>query len=157
MKRKIQLIIGVLIMSALIASPAFCDGSRNHPGPGPRGEGPEDKMAEIEKKLNLTPEQDKLLKEAKTAHRAEMESMMQTMDTKHKELQAEIAKPGVTKQQIEPIANQIKALQSQMVDHRIDGILKIKHILSPEQFKKLESLKEERHHKGPPMKCPEER
>jgi len=154
MKGKIQVIMAMLIVSTLIALPAFCEGYPHHKGQ--QGGNFENKMAEIEKKLGLTPEQDKLLKEAKSAHRAEMESLKQAMGAKHKELQAEIAKPGVTKQQLEPIANQIKALQSQMVDRRIDGILKIKYILSPEQFQKLESLKEERH-KNFRMKCSKER
>lgn len=154
MKGKIQVIMAMVIAATLIALPAFCEGYSHHKGS--QGGNLEDKMVEIEKKLNLTPEQDKLLKEAKSAHRAEMESLKQAMGAKHKELQAEIAKPGVTKQQLEPIANQIKALQSQMVDRRIDGILNIKHILSPEQFQKLESLKEE-HHKDFRMKCSKER
>lgn len=140
MKSKIMVLIGIFIVSMFIAGSAFCDTCAHDKGEG-RGHS-KDKMASIKKELALTAEQDKLLADAKSAHRADMKSLTQALKTKHEELKTALAKPGVTKENLEPIASQIKALQSQMVDRRIDGILNIKHILSPEQFQKMQSLKD---------------
>lgn len=150
MKSKIMILIGIFVVSMFIAGSAFCDTCAHDKGEG--REHFKDKMASIKKELNLTAEQDKLLTDAKSAHRAEMESLAQALKAKHEELKTALAKPGVTKESLEPIASQIKALQSQMVDRRIDGILNIKHILSPEQFQKMQSLKEG-WHKDRKMKC----
>jgi len=39
---------------------------------------------------------------------------------------------------------EIKRLQANMVDKRVDGIFKVKEILTPEQFAKLETMKDKR-------------
>ena len=49
---------------------------------------------------------------------------------------------------MEPILAEIKKLQSDMADKRADGIFSVKGILSPEQFAKLQSMKEKRMQDG---------
>ena len=142
MKNRTMLIIAMLISSALVAGPVFAWPGACKPNDN-RGEQHKEKKESLMRSLGLTPEQDKLLKEAKKSHRAEMEELGKAVKAKMQELQKALAAPGVTRQQVEPIASQIKALQSQMVDRRIDGILKIKSILSPEQYQKLQGMKEE--------------
>ena len=142
MKNKIQSIIGIVVVSAFIAGSVFAEG----PGACQSGKDKswrKDKKEEIAAKLNLTAEQEKLLNDAKAAHRTEMEALRKAMKEKRQELKDALANPVVTRQQVEPIAAEIKGLQSQMVDSRIDGIFKIKTILSPEQFQKLQGMKEE--------------
>ena len=137
MKKSSQILIVALIISIFTVAAAFAE-----PNPSQGGRS-RDKMDAIKQELNLTPEQDKLLTEVKSSHRAEMESLVQALKTRRQELKAALGKAGVTRQQIEPIASQIKALQAQMVDRRIDGILRIKQILTPEQFQKLQNAREE--------------
>jgi len=154
MKKRIRLIIVMLAVSALITGNAFCEtGACNW---GKDKESYKEKKEAVTRQLNLTPEQDKLLKDAKAAGRAQTEATGKALKAKRQELQAALVKPGVTRQQLEPIASEIKALQSQMVDQKIDGILKIKGILTPEQYQKLQSIREERQ-KGGHMKNPEKR
>jgi len=148
MKERIGFIIGVVVMAAFVAGPALADGMGGCVTGQGAGQFHKDKKAAIARELNLTPEQDKLLKDAKTAHRAEMTASAGVLKEKRRQLKEALAKPGVTKQQLEPIAAEMKQLQSQMVDSRIDGILKVKAILTPEQFQKLESMKEGRHKEG---------
>jgi Spy/CpxP family protein refolding chaperone len=73
-----------------------------------------------------------------------METLKSALKEKKRELQEAIAKPDTTKQQVEPILAQIKKLQGDMADKRVDGIFVIKGILNPEQFAKLESMKEKK-------------
>lgn len=146
MKNMNKYIIGMVVISALITGPAYAEGS----GACPTCEGKgfhKDKGEGITRQLNLTAEQDKLLKDSKAAHRAEMEQLMKALKEKRQELKDALAKSGVTKEQVDPIASQIKGLQAQMVDRRIDGILKVKGILTPEQFQKLQAMKEVRQSK----------
>ena len=139
--KRTQIVIAVMMISLLVAGSAFADNSACPVGRDKAGY--KDKMDSFSRDLKLTPEQDKMLKDAKQAHRSEMEGLGKAMKAKRQELQAALAAPGVTKQQVEPIAAQIKALQAQMIDSRIDGILKIKSILSPEQYQKLQAMKAE--------------
>jgi len=167
MKTKMRLIVVMAVISVFIAGSVFAM------GPGAcSDEGNKacfkDKKESFKKELNLTAEQDKMLTEAKTAHRTEMETLMKAVKAKREELRNAIAKPGITRQNLEPIIADMKALEAQMVDHRVNGILKVKSILSPEQFQKLEKMKEGRQkgrknghggprgHQGPPMMPPED-
>ena len=143
MKDRIGFLTVMIIIAALIAGPVLAEG----PGEGPAGRGGEqgfkNKKMAIERELKLTPEQDKLLKDAKEAHRAEMAGLVKALKEKRRELKEALAKPGVTRQQLEPITAEMKQLQSQMIDARMNGILRVKEILTPEQYQKLQSMKEE--------------
>jgi len=145
MKNRINLIIGMFIISAFIAGSAFAEGGACQTDQSKANY--KEKKETITAKLNLTAEQDRLLKEAKASQRAGMEALVTAIKEKRQELNTVLAKPGVTKQEIGPIVAEIKRLQAEMLDKRVDGILKIKNILSPEQYQKLQKMKEG-HHKG---------
>lgn len=140
MKKKIHVIIAVFIVVMIVAGNAFayfdCDakgrsGSRHN----------RDKMKNVAKELSLTADQEKRLEESKEAFRSRAKDLRIKLKEKHGLLQAELSKPGITRQQAEPIVNEIKALQSEMVEHRVNGIFKTKEILTPEQFAKLQAKK----------------
>lgn len=140
MKNRAQLIIVTLVVSVFIAGSAFCETGACETGQGKASY--KEKKKAVMRELKLAPEQDKLLKDAKAASRAQMAELGKALKAKRQELKSALAKPVVTRQQVEPIAQEIKALQSQMVDRRIDSILKVKEILTPEQFQKLQSKHE---------------
>lgn len=146
MKKRNQIIMGIVVVSTLIAGSAYAEDPAACPG-GKDKTCYKDKKEAVMSQLNLTAEQDKLLKDSKTAHRAEMEQLVKALKEKRQELKDALAKPGVTKEQVDPIASQIKSMQAEMVDRRVDGILKVKEILTPEQFQKLQGMKEERQSK----------
>ena len=148
MKSKIGFIIGMVIIAALITGTAFAENSSGCPAGHGGQQGFKDKKMAIEHELNLTPEQDKLLKDAKSSHRAEMAALAKALKEKRRQLKDALAKPGVTKQQLEPITAELKQIQSQMIDARMGGILRVKEILTPEQFQKLQSMKDGWHKEG---------
>lgn len=137
MRKKIAGVIAVIIVAVFVAGSAF--GEMGNPVEGRNGR--HQKKAEIARKLGLTPEQDRILNEAREAHRKDMSDLRSLLKEKRQALKSELAKPGVTRQQVEPIVAQVKKLQSDMVDHRIEGIFKVKSILTPEQFDKLQEMK----------------
>ena len=146
MKKIIGIVIVMILIAALTGTAAFaemgcdakCQLDSRH----------KDKMEAVAKELGLTAGQEKALKESKEAFRAQVQGLRAQLKEKRQALKAELSKPGVTRQQVEPIVAEMKALQSRMVDQRIDGIFKIKEILTPEQFTKLQAMKGKREHSG---------
>ena len=98
----------------------------------------------IYKELNLTPEQHKKLEENRKAHREKALQLRTTMVDKEKQLRQALKDTGVTRANIEPLVNEIKSLQAQLIDQRVSGIFTVKEILSPEQISKLNQLMEKR-------------
>ncbi|MFH1878003.1 MAG: hypothetical protein ABH883_04280, partial [Candidatus Omnitrophota bacterium] len=47
---------------------------------------------------------------------------------------------------IKNTVSEIKGLQGRLIDNRVDNFLKMKQILTPEQFQKLSSLMKEKMH-----------
>ena len=145
MKTSINRVAAVIVVAIFIAGNAFagtaCGAQAQH-----------DKNLKAKdaftRELNLNADQQKRLEQEKTANREAMEALRSALKEKHRELQDAIARPNATKEQVEPILTQIKKLQSDMADKRVDGIFAVKGILSPEQFAKLQSMKEKRMQDG---------
>lgn len=137
MKTNIKAVAAAIIVVTFIAGNAFagteCGFSKQ------RDKGSKGKYA-ITRELNLSEDQQTRLEQEKTAHRKTMETLRNALKEKRREFRDAIAKPDITRQQIEPILTQIKALQSDMADKRADGIFAVKEILTPEQFAKLRSI-----------------
>jgi len=102
-----------------------------------------DKQREsILKELNLTSEQQQKLEENRKAQREDMTKLQQAIKEKHAKLQEELKNPAITRSTVEPLVNEIKSLQAQLIDHRINGIFTVKEILTQEQFVKFNQIME---------------
>lgn len=145
MKTNIKTIMAVIIVATFIAGNVFAEAECGLTGQRDKHSKAKDT---ITRELNLSTDQQNRLEQEKTAHREAMETLRNTLKEKKRELQDAIAKPGTTKQQVEPILTQIKKLQADMADKRVDGIFAVKGILTPEQFAKLQSIKEKKMQTG---------
>jgi len=94
--------------------------------------------------LNLTPEQQKKLAENRKAQREEMTRLLSVIKEKQAKLQEELKSPAVSRAKVESLANEIKALQAQLIDHRVNGIFTVKEILTPQQFAQFQQMTEKR-------------
>jgi Spy/CpxP family protein refolding chaperone len=94
---------------------------------------------ELIEKLGLTFEQQEQLKKLRTVHREEMGETIKTLRYKRFELFQELEKPESDKKKITNLVTEVKTLQGKLLDIRVDNILKMKGILTPEQYKKLHS------------------
>ena len=145
MKTNIKMILVSLVVATFIAGNVFA-------GEGCGFAGQRDKHLKakdaVTRELNLSADQQNRLEQERTAHRKAMETLRGALKEKKRELQDAIARPDVTREKVEPILTQIKRLQSDMADKRVDGIFAVKGILNPEQFAKLQSMKEKRMHGG---------
>ena len=137
---KIKRVIVLISVMAVLAGSAFAWGGGSC-GKGGHQEKAKGKMAS---ELNLTADQQKRLDAEKASHRKEMSALVDALKAKKHELQEALAKPGVTRKAVEPAVAAIKELESKMTDSRVNGILGVKEILTPEQFEKLQSMKKGR-------------
>jgi len=93
--------------------------------------------AEIFSQLNLTEDQKKQLEANKKEHRAKMENAHQEMKIDKEALKNELMKPYLDMPRVKALHKQIKTLLSQMEDCKLNSILAVRGILSPEQFSKF--------------------
>ncbi|MFH0827068.1 MAG: periplasmic heavy metal sensor [Candidatus Omnitrophota bacterium] len=102
------------------------------------------------KELNLTQEQQSRLEQNRQTQQQEMKRLHEVVKEKHTKLQESLKNPSVTREGVQPLANEIKSLQAQLIDSRINGIFAVKEILTPEQFARFQEMAEKRqeHRKG---------
>ena len=136
MNKMRTILIGVAIVSLVAVNTVYAwgrDGSKN--------DGKEDK-AGIFKELNLTEEQQKMMKQNRTEQRQETEELFKSIKEERAKLQQALQDPSVTKDKVELIVAKIKSLEGEMVDNRVNGIFKVKEILTPEQYAKFNEMME---------------
>lgn len=138
--KKILMVVTVAVAAIFIAGTVLAWGGCGA-GPGKGGKDCPNKE-EMKKALGITPEQDKLLEAERTKHREESKALYDAIKAKKKELSDAIAKPGATRAGVQPIVDQLKVIQDKKMDKKVDGIFAMKAILTPEQFAKLEQMKE---------------
>jgi Spy/CpxP family protein refolding chaperone len=117
------------------------------PGSPPNEARMEERMARMDKELGLTAEQRKKLKEHRQSHRGEAKKFFEEIRTKREALREELEKPDFDKDKVKALNEELKALQNRMADHRLEGILEVREILTPEQFKRFHEMAGERRQK----------
>jgi Spy/CpxP family protein refolding chaperone len=102
---------------------------------------------ELFKDLGLNDQQKKALEDNKDKNRGQSKAMRQSMHEKMTQLRQELQKDTLDMGKINQIQGELKALQGQLLDQRLAGILEVRKILTPEQFKTF-SEKMEEHRKA---------
>jgi Spy/CpxP family protein refolding chaperone len=146
MNNKTKIIKAALVFMALTVT-ALAWAGNPAPGKGQikeeaKGEdkGPAGRLAS---ELNLTDAQRQKLQEGRQGRREKMQKLREAVKQKRQELKAALQNPSATRAAIEPVVAQLKALQGQLIDARVDHILTLKEILTPEQFAKMQARMKE--------------
>jgi Spy/CpxP family protein refolding chaperone len=105
----------------------------------------EARMKEVHRQLQLTPEQEKRLEEHRQVHREDSRKLHEEMRLKRDELRRELEKADFDAQKVKTVYADIKDIHNKIADHRLNGILEVRKVLSPEQFKKFQELMHEKH------------
>lgn len=98
--------------------------------------------------LNLTKEQEKKLETHRIDQRAEMEKLILVVKEKREELKKGLEDPQLNRGSLERINSDLKDAQNDMADKRLEGILYVREVLTPDQFKKFLALRPGRSEKG---------
>ncbi len=102
-----------------------------------------EKMQKIFNELDLTEEQKAKLKENKAKHRKQRKAAFEKMKSHKETLKQELLKTDLNMKRVRKIQGELKASQAQMADDRLDSILEVRQILTPEQFAKFTALMEQ--------------
>jgi len=138
-----------LLFLDVFAAPAF---SRNG---GPmmrgymhgRGQGMQGMMMD---RIDLSEEQSQQIRMHCDMRRQERNEIQNKIIQKRSELRDLLEKKEIDKKAIDATVQDLKNLYAEMLEHRVDEILKLRAILTPEQFEKLKYLStEEGERRGP--------
>jgi Spy/CpxP family protein refolding chaperone len=98
-------------------------------------------MAKI---LNLSGDQVKQLKDLRQKQKETMKSTFEQIKSNREAFNAEIVKAAPDMNKINDLQNQLKTIQGKMIDNRLNSVLAIKKIMTPEQFAGFAALQQER-------------
>ena len=100
-----------------------------------------DRMLEVFKQLDLSPEQEKQLQTHRDNHWGQAIEFRESLKTKKEALRSELQKEELNMEEIYKIHNELKGLYSKKADHRLEGMLEVRKFLTTEQFVKYMELK----------------
>jgi Spy/CpxP family protein refolding chaperone len=144
MKRKhVWLPVVALALVLLPFGPVAQPGPRSGEGAGPgKGRPPHRMWME----LNLTAEQKEQLKALREEMQPIREKHMESVKAVRDKIKAELLKSDPSQNTLYGYAGELGELHKQMTKDRTDHLLKVKKILTPEQFSKLVEREEKMDH-----------
>jgi Spy/CpxP family protein refolding chaperone len=101
------------------------------------------KVCDIYSQLNLTDQQKKQLDESRNKYREQNKTLFNQIKEKGALIRQELQKDKLDMNKINQANSELKKIEGQLLDSRLQGMLETKKILTPEQFKKLMAEKEE--------------
>lgn len=111
---------------------------------GDRGPGSKDwakkrkeRFEKMKKDLGLSQKQEQELEAHKEKHRKEAQALREELRAKREAMKAELDKPSLDEARVTALNEELKVLQGKLADQRLRGILEVRKILTPEQFKKF--------------------
>ncbi len=105
------------------------------------------RMQEAFKQLDLSPEQEEQIQAHRKNHRGQGREFHENMRAKKEAIRNELQKEELNMENIYTIHNELKDLLIQKADHRLEGILAVRKILTAEQFRKFSELRKDMHPK----------
>lgn len=148
------MIVAVLFMFTGLSVPAYSEGPEgNQKDRKEWKERMESKMQGLFKELKLTEAQKKQLDENRAKNREVMETLRKSMHEMKEQMRQELQKETLDMGAINQLQAQIKGTQAKMTDNRLQGIIEVHNILTPEQFKKFsEHMEKQKDHSRNKMK-----
>lgn len=126
----------VALTAVLFALTCFSQSSysENKEGGEDCGKPHQERMEKMINELGLTEEQVTAMKAYKEEHRENSKTQRQEMKSLRQSLKTELEKAEPDQAVIDSISTELKNAQAAMIDQRIESILGMKKILTPEQF-----------------------
>jgi Spy/CpxP family protein refolding chaperone len=109
----------------------------------------EERFSAIIKELNLSPEQQQAITQQRAQEKARSQELRQKMKAVRDEITLELNKDVTDTAKLDSFISRMKELTGERIEQQIKGILALKKILTPEQFKELnEKRKQNEKRKG---------
>jgi len=101
-----------------------------------------DKRNQVIQQLNLTPQQEAQINQLQRLNRQKAKELFLRLNEKRRELADELDKARTSPIKIRALIAELKDIQGRLIEQRVDDVLKMKEILTPEQYQKFsETLK----------------
>ena len=138
-KSFVYLVVAMLLVAvpAAYAQGPFAGGGKGQPH-GMR------KMGNLAEELDLTTEQQERMKALRQENKGKRQQLQQELKESRKALKEELGKYRSDPAVIDGAVAQMKDLQAQLIDYRVDHFVEMKRILTPEQFEKMSKIKQGR-------------
>ncbi|MCX5701592.1 MAG: periplasmic heavy metal sensor [Candidatus Omnitrophica bacterium] len=94
------------------------------------------------KELKLSPEQEQKIAAQRKQQQEQTQELKQKIAQMRKELAEELEQPKPDKSKVYALISEMKELMGKGLEQRVERILMLKEILTPEQMKKLEQKRE---------------
>jgi len=143
-KITVYLSIAVLLVAA---QPAYGQSACEGGGMKMQKEGGGGKFHAILEEMDLKPEQREQLWEQRAENREKMKEVNAALREERRSLRKELQKSDSSEQLIQNIVSKMKELEGERIDRRVDNFLKMKEILTPEQFQKMCQMKKQAKHR----------
>jgi Spy/CpxP family protein refolding chaperone len=101
----------------------------------------ESRMEAIQERLGLSEEQQELLEAHRTKQREAAQSLGESVQSSRESLRTELTKEDLNMENIDRLQAELKDLHARMADDRLEGMLEVRDILTPEQFAQFLELK----------------
>ncbi len=103
----------------------------------------EERIQRMHSELGLSSEQQRKLKAHRESKMQRHRAYREKIRAQRQALRAELQKPDIDRQRVNALHNEIKHLMNQSADDRLEGILEVREILTPEQYRAFMKKKEE--------------
>ena len=124
----VQFGISLVISNLVLADwPKLCQVSR-------------DEMKAIYEQLNLSSEQKQSLEDNRKKNHVRIKEMMERISELRLELTQELEKSQLDATKIDQIKDELNQLQSELTDLKLEGIMEVRDILTPEQYNLFQEL-----------------
>ena len=132
-----------MMMLAAIALGLVFSGTANAKMPEKEvGQPNKDKRSQVIQQLNLTPQQEAQIKQLQMLNRQKAKELFRRLKEKRRELADELDKARSNPIKIRALIAALKDIQGRLIEKRVEDVLKMKEILTPEQYQKFsETLK----------------
>ena len=85
-------------------------------------------------KLNLSPQQEAQIRKLQQANRERSRDLRRNLSQKRRELKQELDKQNSDPEKIKALTSDLKVIDGQLIDEQVDRVLRMKEMLSPEQY-----------------------
>ncbi|MDD4013735.1 MAG: Spy/CpxP family protein refolding chaperone [Candidatus Omnitrophica bacterium] len=135
------------IVTMLIAAGVFLSAPAYAERDGMMGEGGKKemrgRMEKMYQELGITDEQNSELKALREGERAKSQEIKARIAEIKGAMRAELDKPDTDKIKVDGYVDDLTALYREKIGARVEGVMSVKKILTPEQFSALHEKKEE--------------
>ena len=131
---KNKLIVALLVVAlGLVFSGVSYAGPNDKGHSGPYKGGPD----AVLKQLNLSQQQETQVKELQKSDREKAKEYRLNLTGKRKELISALDEPKTDMAKVKALTAELKNISGSMIDQRVNSALKMKEILTPEQYRKF--------------------